>query len=133
MFIPSSEMSATGYAAILHSKQIPLKYLEQLTAAGVAWKSYTEQYFDSCGIFRDAIISIAATLAKQERLRISERTIAGLDRARKAGRLGGRPKLALDRDQARRMRAEGKSLSAIAAELGTSISTTARIVKEDHV
>src|SRR5262249_43436516 len=49
-----------------------LKHLELLTSYGVAWKSYTEQYFDSCGIFRDAVISIAATLAKQERLKISE-------------------------------------------------------------
>ena len=55
-----------------------LKHLEVLTSYGVAWKSFTEQYFDSCGIFRDAVISIAATLAKQERLKISERTMAGL-------------------------------------------------------
>jgi DNA invertase Pin-like site-specific DNA recombinase len=67
-----------------------LKHLEVLTSYGVAWKSFTEQYFDSCGIFRDAVISIAATLAKQERLKISERTVAGLERARKQGR-GGRP------------------------------------------
>jgi hypothetical protein len=33
---------------------------------------------------------IAATLAKQERLKISERTIVGLERARKHGRVGGR-------------------------------------------
>jgi len=76
-----------------------LKHLEVLTSYGVAWKSYTEQYFDSCGIFRDAVISIAATLAKQERLKISERTLAGLERARKQGRVGGRPRLVLDRDQ----------------------------------
>jgi DNA invertase Pin-like site-specific DNA recombinase len=67
-----------------------LKHLELLTSYGVAWKSFTEQYFDSCGIFRDAVISIAATLAKQERLKISERTVAGLERARKAG-AGWRP------------------------------------------
>jgi hypothetical protein len=33
--------------------------------------------------FRHAIISILATLAKQERIRLSERTKAGLERARK--------------------------------------------------
>ena len=42
-----------------------LRHLELLTSYGVAWKSYTEQ-FDSCGIFRDTVISIAATLAEQE-------------------------------------------------------------------
>jgi DNA invertase Pin-like site-specific DNA recombinase len=106
-----------------------LKHLEVLTSYGVAWKSYTEQYFDSCGIFRDAVISIAATLAKQERLKISERTVAGLQRARKEGRVGGRPRLVLDRDQARRLRQEGKSLREISDAMGLSLTTTARILK----
>jgi DNA invertase Pin-like site-specific DNA recombinase len=106
-----------------------LKHLEVLTSYGVAWKSYTEQYFDSCGIFRDAVISIAATLAKQERLKISERTVAGLERARKQGRVGGRPKLVLDRDQVRRLRQEGKSLREVADAMGLSLTTTAGILK----
>ena len=106
-----------------------LKHLEVLTSYGVAWKSFTEQYFDSCGIFRDAVISIAATLAKQERLKISERTVAGLERARKQGRIGGRPKLVLDRDQVRRLRNEGKSLREISDQMGLSLTTTARILK----
>jgi DNA invertase Pin-like site-specific DNA recombinase len=106
-----------------------LKHLEVLTSYGVAWKSFTEQYFDSCGIFRDAVISIAATLAKQERLKISERTVAGLERARKQGRVGGRPRLVLDRDQVRRLRNEGKSLREISDTMGLSLTTTARILK----
>jgi DNA invertase Pin-like site-specific DNA recombinase len=65
-------------------------YLEQLTAWGVGWRSYTEQYLDSCGIFRDAVISILATVAKQERVRISERGTAGLERARSTGKRLGR-------------------------------------------
>jgi DNA invertase Pin-like site-specific DNA recombinase len=106
-----------------------LKHLEVLTSYGVAWKSFTEQYLDSCGIFRDAVISIAATLAKQERLKISERTVAGLERARKQGRVGGRPRLVLDRDQVRRLRNEGKSLREISDQMGLSLTTTARILK----
>ena len=106
-----------------------LKHLEVLTSYGVAWKSYTEQYFDSCGIFRDAVISIAATLAKQERLKISERTVAGLARARKQGRVGGRPKLVVDRDQVRRLREEGKSLREVADTMGLSLTSAARILK----
>ena len=73
-----------------------LRYLERLTSYGVDYKSFTEQYLDSCGIFRDAVISILATVAKQERLRLSERVTAGLDRARKAGRILGRPSLSED-------------------------------------
>src|SRR6266700_602874 len=41
------------------SREGPLKtlqHLELLTNYGVAWKSYTEQYLDSTGIFKDAII-----------------------------------------------------------------------------
>lgn len=105
-----------------------LKHLEQLTSYGVAWKSYTEQYFDSCGVFRDAVISIAATLAKQERLKISERTIAGLQRAKKQGRTGGRPRVVVDRDKVRKLRADGKSLGEIATALSLSKSTVARLV-----
>ncbi len=33
---------------------------------------------DSCGIFKDAVLAILAVIAKQERVRLSERTIAGL-------------------------------------------------------
>jgi DNA invertase Pin-like site-specific DNA recombinase len=38
----------------------------------------------ACGPFKDVVISLMATLAKQERIRISERTRAGLGRARPA-------------------------------------------------
>lgn len=105
-----------------------LKHLELLTSYGVAWKSYTEQYFDSCGIFRDAVISIAATLAKQERLKISERTIAGLQRAKRQGRVGGRPRVVVDRAKVAKLHSAGRSLGDIAAELSLSKSSVARIV-----
>ena len=36
-------------------------------------------------------------MAKQERIRLSERTMAGLEKARKEGRVGGRPKVITDR------------------------------------
>jgi DNA invertase Pin-like site-specific DNA recombinase len=104
-----------------------LKHLELLTSYGVMWKSYTEQYFDSCGIFRDAVISIAATLAKQERLKISERTIAGLQRAKRQGRVGGRPRVVVDREQVLKLRKAGESLGSIAEQLKLSKTTVARI------
>ena len=55
-----------------------LQYLQNLTAYGVGYRSYTEQYLDSCGMFRDAVISILATVAKQERVSYGKKTIAGL-------------------------------------------------------
>jgi DNA invertase Pin-like site-specific DNA recombinase len=62
-----------------------LTHLNRLTGAGVGYRSFTEPYFDSCGIFKDAVISILATIAKQERIRLSERVQAGLARARSRG------------------------------------------------
>jgi DNA invertase Pin-like site-specific DNA recombinase len=60
-----------------------LQYLQHPDAYGVGWRSYTEQYLDSTGVFKDAVISIMATIAKQENIRRSERIVAGLQRARK--------------------------------------------------
>ena len=97
-----------------------LQYLRTLTSYSVGWKSFTEQYLDSCGVFRDAVLSILATIAKQERIRVSERTVAGLERARKQGRIGGRPRVVTDRRKVAELRAAGKSLGEIAAEMGLS-------------
>src|SRR5690242_4300982 len=62
-----------------------LQYLNQLTSYGVGFRSFTEPYLDSCGIFKDAVIAILGTIAQQERRRISERVRAGLDRAKTQG------------------------------------------------
>src|SRR5689334_6672006 len=51
-----------------------LMHLQRLTSYGVGYRSLTEMYLDSCGLFKDAVVSILATIAKQERIRLSERT-----------------------------------------------------------
>jgi DNA invertase Pin-like site-specific DNA recombinase len=56
-----------------------------MTHYGVHWRSSTEQYLDSTGIFRDAVIGILAAVAKQERIRISERVKAGSGARQEAG------------------------------------------------
>jgi DNA invertase Pin-like site-specific DNA recombinase len=68
-------------------------YLQRLDDVGVTFRSFTEQYLDTCGIFRDVVIGLMATLAQQERIRISERTKAGLARIRSRGKKLGRPRL----------------------------------------
>src|SRR5260221_2177237 len=70
-----------------------LNYLQRLESKGVGYVSYQEQWLDSTGPFKDVMISMFATLAKQERARISERTIAGLRVARAKGKILGRPPL----------------------------------------
>ncbi|MFN3324292.1 MAG: recombinase family protein [Bryobacteraceae bacterium] len=101
--------------------------LNRLTTYGVQFRSFTEQYLDSCGIFREAVISILAVIAKQERIRLSERTRAGVERARRQGKRIGRPKVAATPDQVRDRRARGLSYSAIAAELEISKAPAVRL------
>jgi DNA invertase Pin-like site-specific DNA recombinase len=67
-----------------------LQHLRKLEAYGVGYRSYTEPYFDSCGVFKDVVLAVVATLAKQEAVKRSERTRAGLARVKASGRLLGR-------------------------------------------
>jgi DNA invertase Pin-like site-specific DNA recombinase len=106
-----------------------LNHLQRLSAAGVGYKSFSEQYLDSCGIFKDAVLAILAVIAKQERIRLSERTIAGLERARKQGRIGGRPALVLSRERIEGMHDEGFTMREIAEELGVSAASICRLLK----
>ena len=106
-----------------------LQYLNQLESWGVGYKSYTEQYLDSTGLFKDAIVSILATLAKQERVRLSERTKAGMARKVAQGVKMGPPAKSQEQvAQVRRMKEEGKSNYAISRVLGMSASTVAKYV-----
>ena len=106
-----------------------LQHLERLTSCGVNWRSFTEQYLDSCGVFRDAVLAILAVIAKQERIRLSERTLAGLARARKQGRIGGRPRLVVDRNRVFALDEAGMTMREIAEELGISAASVHRILK----
>jgi len=99
-----------------------LQHLQRLTGYGVQWRSYTEPYIDSCGIFADVVISIMATLARQEKIRISERTRAGLARAKREGKQLGRPRK-IRAERVRELRALGLSWSAVAKELNIARST----------
>ena len=108
-----------------------LQYLKRLDSHGIAFKSFTEQYLDGTGIFKDAIIAILGALANQERVRLSERVTAGLERARKEGRVGGRPRKNYERDKGaqriRQMREEGQSIREIADELCCAKSHVQRV------
>lgn len=131
-----------------------LQYLNKLTNCGVGFRSYTEQFFDSCGIFKDAIIAIMATLAKQERVKRAERTKAGLARVKASGKAIGRPRLAVDdsgrarrekgfrpaaaqlQASARRahsLRTNGLSGRAIARQMGISEATVRRLLRQNRL
>jgi DNA invertase Pin-like site-specific DNA recombinase len=85
-----------------------LQHLQRLTSYGVAWRSFTEQYLDSTGIFREAVIGILAAIAKQERVRL-------------------RPASKADAEMIQRMRAEGASWSEIARRTGLARATCQKV------
>jgi DNA invertase Pin-like site-specific DNA recombinase len=97
-----------------------LLYLRQLSDMGVKFKSYTEQYVDTLGVFGEAIIGLLAAIAKQESIRMSERIRAGLQRARAKGKHIGRPSADVDMIAVSARRASGESLRSIARGLGVS-------------
>ena len=103
-----------------------LQHLNRLTSYGVGYRSFTGQYFDSCGIFKDAVIAIVATVAKQERVRISQRVRAGLETAREKGVKLGRPRVVVDGRRIATLRNRGASWATVCQETGLSKGTAQR-------
>lgn len=98
-----------------------LNHLQRLNATRVQFKSFTEQYLDSTGVFKDALIAILAAIAKQERVRLSERIKAGQARSIKKP---GRPTLdATKLAEMRRLRGEGLSFKKIQLATGVPVGT----------
>ena len=98
-----------------------LNHLQRLNAAGVQFKSFTEQYLDSTGVFRDALIAILAAIAKQERVRFSERIKAGQARSSKKP---GRPRLDAGKvTELRQLRSQGLSFKKIQLATGVPVAT----------
>jgi DNA invertase Pin-like site-specific DNA recombinase len=105
-----------------------LQHLQRLSSHGVEWFSYGEEYLRSVGAFKEAVLAILAAIAKQERIRLSERVQAGLSRARAQGKVLGRPKAAVRPERVLRLRERGLSIRQIATETGVSAMTVQRIL-----
>jgi DNA invertase Pin-like site-specific DNA recombinase len=109
-----------------------LKHLERITSSAVNWRSYTEEYLDSCGVFREAVLSILATIARQERIRRSERASAAIARLRRQGKtdhLGAKRKVQGAKLEAvRQLHKQGWSLRAIAKQVRVSPMTVQRVI-----
>lgn len=101
--------------------QKTIYYLQQLDSCGVKFHSYREEYLNTDNeLVKDILISVLASLAKQERRRISERTKAGLETARRKGKQLGAPDKAFLRNDITKLIAEGFSKKAIAKKLKVS-------------
>lgn len=106
--------------------------LRRLDDAKVRYVSLTEQWLDSMGMFRDAIIGIMAAVAKIERQRLSERVKAGLERAKREGRRLGRKPAEVDEDSLRKAMAADWSYWQMSRAFGVSRTTLyRRILKLD--
>jgi DNA invertase Pin-like site-specific DNA recombinase len=103
--------------------------LQRLNSYGVGYRSYAEQYLDSTGMFKEAVVGILAAVARQERVRLSERTIAGLQRAKAQGRVGIAHIRRMTIAHLTAMGGTGASIRRMAKELGLSPTTVARLVK----
>ena len=103
---------------------------DNLDDHGIRYISHQEQFLDTLGPARDAIIGILAWVAKMERDRISERVKAGLERVRREGRKLGRRVRQVDPAKLRDMEAAGFSRNEMGRLLNMSPSTVAARLKE---
>lgn len=109
-------------------------HVRKLLDNGVQFESYTEPHFRTTGPAGELMLAVAAWIAKQERVRISERTKAGLARARAHGRIGGRPAIIFDRRRALDLRSQNPPVSwrAIARKLGVAQSSLRLALSRVH-
>jgi len=95
--------------------------LQQLDSCGVRFHSYREEYLSSDNeLVREILLSVLASLAKQERRRISERTKAGLETARRRGKHLGAPSKSYLRNSIRELAKQKMTKRAVAEKLKIS-------------
>jgi DNA invertase Pin-like site-specific DNA recombinase len=75
------------------------------------------------------MLNLLAAFAEFERELIVERTRAGLQRARREGRVGGRPRLVVNRAKVAQLDSEGMTMREIGEELDISAASVCRILQ----
>jgi putative DNA-invertase from lambdoid prophage Rac len=103
-----------------------IETVRKLDRAGVELLSVREPWLDMGGPARTLLLSIFAWVAEQERTRLIERTRAGMERAKRAGKIIGRPERAIRWTTVRALRADGLSIRAIARRIDVPLSTLHR-------
>ena len=107
--------------------------ISDLEQRGVHFKSLTDQIDTSTTAGR-FFFHVMASLAQMERDLIIERTRAGLDAARRQGRIGGRKRKMTDSkiSAAKRLIQDGVPTREVAKNLGVSIPTLYRWLPASH-
>lgn len=110
------------------SERIIIETLNDLERRGVNIKSLTEPMIDTTTPMGRALFGIVAVFAQLRVDTIRENTMRGLQFARSEGRVGGRPSVISSERlaEARRMRADGRSIAHIAGVLGVGASSVSR-------
>lgn len=109
-----------------------LAYLTLLENYNVGFRSFTEQYLDSTGIFRDAVVGIISAVANMESVRRGDRVRAGMARAKAQGKHVARPPLSDNKKQKiHALRKEKISIRKIAKEVGVTHVTVLNVLKEN--
>jgi len=103
-----------------------------LDERGVEFRSLIEA-FDTTSAGGRLIFHVFGAVAEFERQLVIDRTRAGLDAARLSGKTMGRPRLVTPERAAHavQLRAQGRTLAAIAAQLRVSKATVIRLLATD--
>jgi DNA invertase Pin-like site-specific DNA recombinase len=107
-----------------------IAHLQRLVSYTVAFHSYTEPHLATDNeLVRNILLALLSSLAKLEAQKISERTKAGMARAKANGVKIGRPKLGVEiRQKIAKRAAKGQTPYVIAKALGIDRHTAAKYV-----
>jgi DNA invertase Pin-like site-specific DNA recombinase len=101
--------------------------LQRLTSYGVSFHSYSEPHLATDKeLVRNILLALLSSLAKVEAQKISQRTKAGMARAKAKGARIGRPRLVELRQKIAQRAAKGETAYAIAKALGIDRHTAVK-------
>jgi DNA invertase Pin-like site-specific DNA recombinase len=105
-----------------------IRHLERLSSYGIGFHSYTEAHLATDNeLVRNILLALLASRAKVEAQKISDRTRAGMARAKASGKRIGRPRIDSQlRQRIAAMAANGDSPYAIGKHLGIDRHTAAK-------
>jgi DNA invertase Pin-like site-specific DNA recombinase len=109
-------------------------HLQRLTSYGVSFHSYTEPHLATDNeLVRNILLALLSSLARVEAQKITDRTKAGMARAKAKGIKVGRPRLTIDlRQQIARRAAKGETPYAIAKALRIDRHTVVKYAAEQQ-
>jgi DNA invertase Pin-like site-specific DNA recombinase len=105
-----------------------IAHLQRLNSCGVSFHSYTEPHLSTDNeLVRNILLALLSSLAKVEAQKISDRTKAGMARAKAKGIKIGRPRLGVElRQKIAQRTAKGETPYTIAKALGIDRHTAAK-------